>query len=204
MTPTLPTLFSDIEQPHYTENPNQGQLPLDFNGDPDILSFESNTACEMVHTRIGEVMSDETTEAVAAEETPKRRRGRPRPAATLARDEQIFALIAEAPRTRDQIIEAIAAQGEVVPASIVYLSLARLRTAHKVKAERGPVVEPAAPGMHGRFIWRPTTPEEQVEGAALAEARKELKAAKLAELAALAAIATPAETTEPAAEPALV
>lgn len=56
------------------------------------------------------------------------RRGRPRPTTTIERDEHIHALLADKPRTRNQL----AHETGLTP-SLVYLALDRLRTAGRIR-----------------------------------------------------------------------
>jgi len=62
------------------------------------------------------------------------RRGRPRPAETIERDETVFALLADGPRTRNQLAETLGLER-----SVVYLSLDRLHRAGRIAqcAHRG-------------------------------------------------------------------
>lgn len=56
------------------------------------------------------------------------RRGRPRPSAVIARDEQIYELLTQGPRTRNQI----AAETGLTP-SLAYLAIDRLRRAGRIR-----------------------------------------------------------------------
>ena len=63
------------------------------------------------------------TEPVATEAPAERRRGRPRPEATIERDRQVFDALAAGPMTKKELVEATK-----LPANAVYLSIYRLRT----------------------------------------------------------------------------
>lgn len=84
----------------------------------------------MSSTRRGVTMSDETTEATEAT-TSEGGRGRPRPSATLERDEKVFEFLGEGGKTRPEVAEKFE-----LSVAEAYLSLARLRTAGRVQAER--------------------------------------------------------------------
>jgi hypothetical protein len=56
------------------------------------------------------------------------RRGRPRPTTTIERDENIHALLADKPRTRNNLAEETGLRP-----SLVYLALDRLRTAGRIR-----------------------------------------------------------------------
>jgi hypothetical protein len=63
------------------------------------------------------------TEPVATEAPAERRRGRPRPEATIERDRTVFAALEAGPKTKKELVEATS-----LPANQVYLSIYRLRT----------------------------------------------------------------------------
>ena len=68
------------------------------------------------------------TEPVATEAPAERRRGRPRPEATIERDRQVFDALAAGPMTKKELVEATK-----LPANAVYLSIYRLRTGDSPK-----------------------------------------------------------------------
>lgn len=75
-------------------------------------------------------------------EPPSRRRGRPRSAETIQRDERVLAQLRDAgPQSREQLVEAL---GDV-KSTHVYLSLWRLAKEHRV--------ERTADGAR-RHVWR--------------------------------------------------
>jgi DNA-binding CsgD family transcriptional regulator len=59
---------------------------------------------------------------------PTPRRGRPRPANTIARDEEIYALLADGPRSRNSIATQLGLEK-----SLVYLALDRLRHTGRIR-----------------------------------------------------------------------
>jgi hypothetical protein len=63
------------------------------------------------------------TEPVAPEAPAERRRGRPRPEATIERDRQVFDALEAGPLTKKELVEKTG-----LPANAVYLSIYRLRT----------------------------------------------------------------------------
>lgn len=65
-------------------------------------------------------------EAPTAETPP--RRGRPRPTDVIARDEDVYQLLTDSPRTRNQI----AAELGLTP-SLAYLAIDRLRRAGRIR-----------------------------------------------------------------------
>ena len=90
-------------------------------------------------------------EAPAAETTTTvgGRRGRPRPAVTLQRDEDVFMKVTEGVGTRRELTEHIdATSGQV------YLSLYRLRLAGRIARVR----------ENGKHIWRVTAPDAVTAG----------------------------------------
>ena len=71
------------------------------------------------------------TEPVAPEAPAERRRGRPRPEATIARDRQVFEALTE-PKTKKELTEATG-----LPGNEVYLSIYRLRTGGQIAKVEG-------------------------------------------------------------------
>lgn len=71
------------------------------------------------------------TESVAPEAPAERRRGRPRPEATIARDQQVFDALTE-PKTKKELAEATG-----LPGNEVYLSIYRLRTGGQITKVEG-------------------------------------------------------------------
>ncbi|MDJ1137939.1 helix-turn-helix domain-containing protein [Streptomyces iconiensis] len=59
---------------------------------------------------------------------PAPRRGRPRPSETISRDDRIYTLLADGPLSRNELAAATGLEK-----SIVYLALARLRTAGRIR-----------------------------------------------------------------------
>ncbi len=90
-------------------------------------------------------MTEPVEQVESAEQPVSNRRGRPRPASVIERDEQVFSALTS-PMTRDQLAEASG-----VPKEKVYLSMFRLRDAGRIRRERqGSThiwtrVEPATP-----------------------------------------------------------
>jgi predicted Rossmann fold nucleotide-binding protein DprA/Smf involved in DNA uptake len=72
------------------------------------------------------------TEPVAPETPAERRRGRPRPEATIERDQQVYAALEAGPKTKKELAEATA-----LPANQVYLSIYRLRKSNQIKKVEG-------------------------------------------------------------------
>lgn len=72
----------------------------------------------------------------------KKGRGRPRPVSTLERDEEVFKMLNDAPRSRQQLADYLG-----VNLNIVYMSLIRLRRAGRVTRVR-----------NGKYhLWMQTT-----------------------------------------------
>lgn len=93
-------------------------------------------------------MSDETTTEATEATTPEGGRGRPRPSATLERDEKVFEFLSTGGKTRPAVAEAFE-----LSIAEAYLSLARLRTDGRVKSER----------RNGKMTWyRPDVVEPEV------------------------------------------
>lgn len=71
------------------------------------------------------------------QETEPRRLGRPRSAETLARDEQVYSLIAQGARSRGELADQMG-----LSAGIVALAIGRLRRAERVEQclDRGRIV----------------------------------------------------------------
>lgn len=77
----------------------------------------------------------DVTEAPASTEE-QARRGRPRPAQTIERDQQVFDKIGENGSTRDELVKVFAEGESPLSPAAVYLSLYRLRTAGRIQRVR--------------------------------------------------------------------
>lgn len=105
-------------------------------------------------------MSDETTEATEAT-TSEGGRGRPRPSATLERDEKVYEFLSEGGKTRPEVAEKFE-----LSVAEAYLALARLRTAGRVQSEK----------RDGKTVWFRPDVDELAKSEAPAEAPAEVPA----------------------------